>query len=540
MRDIIAEISIYNPDTEVEFRQLNDISNQICQINNNSNQTKEIVDPEIQQETKRLLTDRQTALFGELTTRAFVAPYDILHQETEDLEAALDRQAIQDKEEKRRHVELINHDIKVAKQLAPWGEEQLELIGETKKTQFRLSSDLVDKTIIEQKQAHIQRLWELAGTAWAIPQLIESRGVQQETDDQIVALDEFPVEKETNERSVIAEKVRRKNPEERLKDASIYLGLVLGEEPQTVFTYEQLGDSMYPDEVRETGTHRVSALISNFELSKSEALGACLDDQGLVLQRGRRTYHKLKTHEKIGGYRAIFRTVPLEQAERHDTDSTIVNGLTRVDSGWKTVKPELVESSDQALGIKSTAETAEQKKLHVSFHPTKNHSVEIGKSNPTGITDISGRGIPKEPGLELIDIPYKKLVTKKLSKPERSRGLGWQEKLNRDIGSAMERLALDGLMIDEDISAGVASQKCSSYIFGTRTALERLDSAKIISLRGHSGDIHHFPLTPETRVVMAVFNPNQQLLSGGNGIRRQKQALKIIKQAVESYFKHNS
>ncbi len=124
-----------------------------------------------------------------------------------------------------------------------------------------------------------------------------------------------------------------------------------------------------------------------------------------------------------------------------------------------------------------------------------------------------------------------KKASKRAQKSSESNG-EWEKDWRHKIGETISQLEEEGLMVEGTISARNARLKGNSTIFGTKTNMERLQTAGLLSL--DTADVYETPVTAENMIAMKLYNNSRHEL--GKGSPRQKKAVEIVKQCVESYF----
>lgn len=158
----------------------------------------------------------------------------------------------------------------------------------------------------------------------------------EEQAPETIEVDHFPVDPSTLTKAQLVERVQRRVPEERRRDASAFLALILAEDPGRAYTYKDLGQMLYPNENSKKAAKRVTALISNMRSGETKIIPETLVEQHmppLVLQVGERVRYFKSTGIRVGQTKLVFRAVasPDEPARPVYEDGT-------TDINWRSLE----------------------------------------------------------------------------------------------------------------------------------------------------------------------------------------------------------
>ncbi len=343
-----------------------------------------------------------------------------------------------------------------------------------------------EKAALDAEYQELESVYAVAGKAWAIPRLISTKQPEPEpiperqvigTSGEFIEVDDFPESHPRLTKEEISEKVRRKYPDEVLKDASEFVGLLLAEESKHIFNLEDLGEILYGED-EENRRVRISALISNYERGKLNIIGGVLEGHGLVFQRGeRRSYHK-DSGQPFGSRYAVFRAVPVEQADRKERVVHSDEQVDWVNDGWHTVvfdpTPTRPDPSDETVSEIIAAENVRVDEVATEAAAVAEppESEQLYSANGAGV--MPSRNI-------LSKLPSRE--AKKKKEPE------WKVSFRDDISEAITHFETDGLMVEGEVSRTVIRVKSSSRAMGTETMADRAVSNGIISRREVDSDL---------------------------------------------------
>jgi hypothetical protein len=223
-------------------------------------------------------------------------------------------------------------------------------------------SEQIEQEIHEAQKEYqdFLKLYESAGEAWPIPKAValpNNNNVLQVDKDTELVIDIFPEPERPNILTTkqIAEKIRRRYPEEILKDASAFVALFLAEEPGRIYSYKDLAEALYGKDDRKSTT-KVNALISGFQLGKVTIIGDHLSKEGLVLQKGRRYKYNPETQKAFGVRNSVVRAIEPNKASSNETFIHKIEEDLFVDDSWETVPGEgLADGSHIIQDVKNNS-----------------------------------------------------------------------------------------------------------------------------------------------------------------------------------------
>ncbi len=524
-------------DNQGHFVKAGEIANEIGEQNQLYSELVEsgqVTLKPFQEATADYLTEEQAQTFQSLLEAGAIAPYEELALRESQLYSALGGVAAQlssIEEQQKEETALIHKEEELVAGRIP------ELAPKLSEIASRLEQRLIAKakagletqlSELESEYEVLSRVYEIAGQAWPIPRLISTKQEEvvpetPEQPDDLIEIDDFPEESHLTKEQV-AEKVRRKYPDEVLKDASEFVALFLAEEPKYIYTLDELADVLYgTDEANRKG--RVSALVSNFELGKTNIIGHALLEQGLVFQRGERRSYRKSTGKPFGRCHPVYRAVPIEEAENKERIVHSEETVDWVNDGWHTV---VFDTSKPRVNGNGNGTSLQEES---STTPIEEDEVDVEPHEPVQAptpTEIEEAETAKEEESPSIPVPPPQSVPRQESKrkPEPE----WKLELKKDVGETIAQFETDGLMIESELSWKFVRIKSSSRALGTETMAERAINNRIISKVEGNLD-SELPVTKF--ICMALQNSHPDIFSNRS---RRKQAIALVEEAVSHYF----
>jgi hypothetical protein len=378
-------------------------------------------------------------------------------------------------------------------------------------------SEQIEQEIHEAQKEYqdFLKLYESAGEAWPIPKAValpSSNNALEVDKDAELVIDIFPEPERPAALTTkqIAEKIRRRYPEEILKDASAFVALFLAEEPGRIYSYKDLAEALYGSDDQKNAT-KVNALISGYQLGKVTIIGDHLRKEGLVLQKGRRYKYNPETKKGFGVRNSVVRAIEPNKASSNETFIHKVEEAMFVDSSWETVPAEKVTDDDQLIN------DSKNDNLAVNLPDEKKPTIESSGSEDA-IEDMTPDNI-----IDLRDDSVKEKNRKQI--PE------WEIKLEHDTRQMIETFEEQGLMDKKlPLSRAVFRRKTRSKMHGTKTMIDRALANGIINTQ--QTDINE-PLELYQYICMSLQNDHPEVFSDK---RRRKIAVKKVQKLVDDYF----
>lgn len=358
---------------------------------------------------------------------------------------------------------------------------------------------------------------------WELPKVL----LAKEVSIGRLIIDELPVQPKLNSAEYdMLSHIKEHNIDQ--PEATLYAALYLSSNKGRVVTVDELVNFLYEDTVIATNTdHKLRSRITTV-LGPMAGDGArkILEESGCVLQYGwRRTLETIDGHTKIASRRRIYRAIDLEQIA--DIDLT---------QGQNTDEFEEYFTVTEAL--LTTQEHAQFTKKETKRQQTTEDLGSLALNTTTEASVIQG---PDEPATA----PEKTLQSQPRVSTEEAASIdpleqkNWQKAFRNEVGAAITRLEQSGLLrLGEEFTLKQAHVKGPGGVFGTRTAVKRISNAGLTSrFRGlRDSAMQGTVLCPNEMVFMQLFNTNRDIL--GQKGRNQREAIKIVEEALESYFAH--
>lgn len=272
---------------------------------------------------------------------------------------------------------------------------------------------------------------------------------------------------------------------------------------------------------------RVSALISNFELGKTDLIGQALSQQGLVFQRGeRKSYHK-STGKRFGRCHPVFRAVPIEETNSKERIVHSEETVDWVNDGWHTVVFDT--SKPRTNGSAASQEEDTVGTREIIAVDTEQHE--------TAAQPITSPEIDAAPTIKDEELPSN--GSRSVSEPEprpaarpetKKAEPAWKVELKKEVAETIAQFERDGLMSAGKLGWKLVRLKGSSRALGTETMAERAISNRIISRMESSTDSE---LPVSKFICMALQNSHPDIFSNRS---RRVQAMALVEKAVSQYF----
>lgn len=342
--------------------------------------------------------------------------------------------------------------------------------------------------------------------AWALPHIAsvpesntEGAPRRAEFTESDLEIDAFPTEKPILTPAEVVANVRKKY-EGRLDDASEFIGLILAEQPGSIYSLDELAALMY-DASEENAKSRVSALISNYELGKVSIIGDTLSASSLVFQRGERKQYNPITDTAFGRGHPVFRaTDPMSAATNERIIHAIDSGESKIDYDWKSVQVTEAE-------LQTTLGAAPQPTEKYESDTESEFTEAEGETREDAITSIQSQ----------------------TTASDKEQIAPWQIEFQHSIDETITTLADAGLLSAQELSWATIARISASARIGTKTMAERAVSNKILSRRQARQDTE---ITPVQLIAMALQNSNPRIFDTR---ARRNTAIKMIEKSFRTY-----
>ena len=236
-----------------QFEQTGQLANRIGeqnQIYSDLVESGQLTVKPFQELASDYLIAEQCQTFEELIDTGNQAPYEELAERERALEVALGGAAaklVGIEKQQEEETALIHREEELVAERLP------ELVPKLTELTANLERQLLDKakqeaqaeiTALQAELDSLEEMVDLSLRAWPIPRLVPTRQPEQTPEEELIDVDDFPESSKSPTRLTkqqIAERVRKNNPEEILRDASEFVALLLAEEPKHIFNLEDLG-----------------------------------------------------------------------------------------------------------------------------------------------------------------------------------------------------------------------------------------------------------------------------------------------------------
>ncbi len=280
----------------------------------------------IRQSALDSIGNEQAATIEELTNRDN-SPYELIASEykTTVTELATAEKHLADLETDPRETRL-RLAAQRAIALAPLSEPAATKIAKTRieniQAMNRHDVELVTARL-GSKAAELGQLYDLAGTAWPVPQAIHN------TDPDILVIDEIPLDPESHaspEEETIRKLIERHGS---THGASILLTAYLIDNPDVVFTPDQLGEMLYQDESHFDGMtteEREVCIRKRIQrlLNQDARVVGYVEDEGMYLQYGYRRFMSRDTGLNVRNKRRIYRVTQARDGVEDEFEETVL------------------------------------------------------------------------------------------------------------------------------------------------------------------------------------------------------------------------
>jgi hypothetical protein len=340
-------------------------------------------------------------------------------------------------------------------------------------------------------RAEIDTLYDEAGRPWPVPYVLRNQSSEASmTPEDLIAnseyLDQIPV-KPTLNASAHQRIASLRERHIDAPEASIYITLYLGEHQNEVVTVENLAAFLYfQDVLEQVDTNIMRSKITTLLGPKVQGMRirGMLLENGLALQYGwrrmRREDGSMTQKQRI--YRAV------------QSDS------------YGAAHPEITERHEDIVEFAPAPDAT-------TSPDTTRQPAEPNYAEQTAQAETTLTPNPTETGSEKSD---------------------WKRDFKHAVGRAIEELAPQGLVRDGTMTAYAASLLGDSKKMGTETAVTRLINVGIVSRPGNV-KLGWVELDASQIVAMHILNSNRDILGLNNRIR-QRQAIKILRESVNSYL----
>jgi hypothetical protein len=520
------------------FEQKNQLADQLADTNLRTQAIPELGDAEFEAIATEALTEEQQGIYDQLTAGDMSQYEDVVadlrakESIVEDLETQIADARNVMTEEQKRYDDLVT---KLAT-IAPLGESKAKELAERRKGEIELANVAAAREQLAEAELDVidaSDLFVLAGKAWPIP-LLAVRGVAktEEFEGDIDSVDEIPIDpvlrKSDQER---VDGIRNRNID--APEASAYITFFLADNSGKVVTVDELVGFLYGHVNRDERDlrSRITTMLGPKVQGQRIQKMLTEEDAGYLLQYGWRRDYDSRNKRMVGPQRRIYRALRLDEI-----DSALPYILNKSDKHADTFETNTADPESEVFVI----EEVPAQKLPVGTILTPETPAENVLAAPETPAEAEAETIVAElPIIEKVEQEAKPTPNgNQQSKKERRTRETWQTSLRRAIGEAINQLEADGLMGEEDIAMDTASRQSSSNIFGTLTALERLESAGVVSVGSSQPSMRKkFSLTPQVRVMMSVFNTQSQSFLERN---RRAKAMNIVDEAIASYRRHQA
>jgi hypothetical protein len=472
--------------------------------------------------------------------------------------------------------------VELVTQLSPFSAEKARELAEQKKQETRtreLEELKSEHTELSEKLQEFNELYATIGKPWQVP-LARNRDI---------VVDEIPVEPVVTEHSV--DRLKGYQQRFRTEGASSAIAFYLSEKSGEVVTPQEITEFLYDDEVKKlipSNDCRKSVMTMLGPKIQGKRIQAMLAEDNLVLQYGWRVKKRLNQRGRyvVNDKKRIYRAIPADQlADKHFK----VKRYNSSEIRWDVTS----EQQEIAAKNKQQSQESEQpaNRRRVELQNARDAMVDLllaFQDEPLTLEDIAdvlysdsealssklkkrvsailskGRAYIEEKlqesGAELIETEkdvegraYKAFLAKSLTPKEVDSKEGSLQNLEdgqqievRKKGGlipherekefrtaakdAVQGLAQADLLMEGKVSRKILSAKTASRIMGTKTAMNRLHAAGLIS----NEDLRDELIGTKEAVMMCLFNTNRDVLGKGP---RQKYAIAIIEGEITKALK---